>query len=379
MKFTVMTLFPEMIDRALQESVIGRARERGLFSLTCMNIRDYSTDKHRRVDDYPFGGGSGMVMQCQPIYDCFKALCQNNSERPHTVYLSPRGTVLTQQKAKELSRLPHLAILCGHYEGVDQRVLDEIIDEEISIGDYVLTGGELPACVLIDCVARMLPGVLASEDSFTEESHFSGLLEHPQYTQPRVWHGKEVPPVLTEGNHRLIDQWKRQEAIAVTEKMRPDLIRRPIPDGKRLRFLTPEDEQLFIEMAEEFYQTPGVLHAIPTAHHAETFRRIMEQDPYVNAYLIRYNREIAGYCLLSHTYSNEAGGLTVWIEELYTLPAFRGHRLGQRALREILTLYKDKAKRFRLEINPGHFGAKKIYGPLGFQMFGYQQMVREDN
>lgn len=209
MKFTVMTLFPDMVDRILGESIIGRARKNNIISVDCVDIRDYSTDKHRRVDDYPFGGGGGMVMRCQPIYACYQSVVHKNGEKPYTVYVSPRGSVLTQKKAKELSALPHLAVLCGHYEGVDQRVLDEIIDEEISIGDYVLTGGELPACVLIDCISRMLPGVLAEESSYTEESHYNGLLEHPQYTQPRIWNNKEVPTLLTEGNHRLIERWKK--------------------------------------------------------------------------------------------------------------------------------------------------------------------------
>ena len=264
MKFTVMTLFPDMVDRILSESIIGRARKNNIISVECIDIRDFSTDKHRRVDDYPFGGGGGMVMRCQPIYDCYQSVVAKSEEKPYTVYVSPRGSVLTQKKAKELSALPHLAVLCGHYEGVDQRVLDEIVDEEISIGDYVLTGGELPACVLIDSISRMLPGVLSEESSYTEESHYNGLLEHPQYTQPRIWNGKEVPALLTEGNHRLIEKWKKEQSIALTQKMRPDLVQSPIPDNKRLRFFTPEDHDDFISMCTAFYSTPGVLHTIPS-------------------------------------------------------------------------------------------------------------------
>ncbi len=377
MKFTVMTLFPEMVDNILQESIIGRARKNGILDIDCRNIRDYSADKHRRVDDYPFGGGGGMIMQCQPIYDCYQDIAKAAEERPYTVYVSPRGSVLNQKKAKELSALPHLCILCGHYEGVDQRVLDEIVDEEISIGDYVLTGGELPACVLIDCVARMLPGVLAEESSYTNESHYNGLLEHPQYTLPRVWKEREVPALLTEGNHRLMEQWKLEQSVALTKKMRPDLIRRPLPDNKRLRFLQEEDRALYTEMASAFYNTPGVLHTIPEENIQKTFDGILSGDPYINAYMIQFEKKPAGYCLISHTWSQEGGGLTVWIEELYVRPEFRGHKLAEKALRELFTLYKDTAARFRLEVTEDNKIAKKIYYKLGFKMLNYQQMIKE--
>ncbi len=377
MKFTVMTLFPEMVEKTLSTSIIGRAQEKGLLCVSCVNIRDYSKDKHRRTDDYPFGGGSGMVMQCQPIYDCYQAILQKNPPKPHTVYLSPRGAVLTQKKALELSKMEHLALLCGHYEGVDQRVLDEIVDEEISIGDYVLTGGELPACVLIDCVSRMLPGVLAEEASYTEESHFQGLLEHPQYTQPRVWQAREVPEVLTTGNHRLIRQWKKEQSILWTQRMRPDLMRRPIPSEKRLRFVTPEDRALLLKMMEDFFAGPGVLYTPSAESREKTFQRILDQDPYINAYLILFEKKVAGYCLLSHTYSNEVGGLTVWIEEVYIHPDFRGHHLADKALREILAIYQSKAARFRLEVTPDNQIAKRIYRRLGFSALDYQQMVKE--
>ncbi len=372
-----MTLFPEMVDRILNESIIGRARKNNIISVDCVDIRNYSTDKHRRVDDYPFGGGGGMVMQCQPIYDCYQDIAKESGEKPYTVYVSPRGSVLTQKKAKELSTLPHLAILCGHYEGVDQRVLDEIVDEEISIGDYVLTGGELPACVLVDCVSRMLPGVLAEESSYEEESHYNGLLEHPQYTQPRCWMEREVPAVLTEGNHRLIKKWKLEESIKITKKMRPDLIRRPVPDGKRLRFMTAEDREPLLQMMDEFYHTPGVLHQIPTNHFEKTFQQIIDGDPFINAYIIQFERKTAGYCLLSHTYSNEAGGFTVWIEEIYISPDFRGHKLADKALREIFALYGDTAERYRLEVTADNKTAKKIYHRLGFKSLDYQQMIKE--
>ncbi|MBQ7094941.1 MAG: tRNA (guanosine(37)-N1)-methyltransferase TrmD [Clostridia bacterium] len=377
MKFSIMTLFPEMVDNILKESIIGRARQKGLIEIDCLHIRNYTEDRHRRVDDYPFGGGSGMVMQCQPIYDCYQEVLKRNDQRPHTVYVSPRGKVLTQKKAKELSKLPHLTILCGHYEGVDQRILDEIVDEEISIGDYVLTGGELPACVLIDCISRMIPGVLAEESSFTEESHYRGLLEHPQYTQPRIWKEREVPAVLTEGNHRLIEKWKLEESIAITERMRPDLSIHAVPSGKRIRYFEETDRALFCQMAEAFYNTPGVLHQIPRKHIEDTFQKLLDRDPYVGGYMIRFEQKDAGYCLLSFTNSNEGGGLTVWIEELYVRPEFRGHKLAEKTLRELFDLYQDKAARYRLEVTADNKVAKKIYHKLGFKMLDYQQMIKE--
>ena len=225
MRIDILTLFPEMCLSVLNESIIGRARESGNVTIECRNIRDYTLDKHNRVDDAPYGGGTGMIMQTQPIYDCFESLCSELGTRPHLVYMSPKGKVLTQAKAKELSQLENIAILCGHYEGVDERVLEEIVDEEISIGDYVITGGELPALILADCISRMLPGVLPNEDAYTLESHYSGLLEYPQYTRPFEWHGKTVPEVLISGHHANIQKWQREKSLEVTLAKRPDLLR----------------------------------------------------------------------------------------------------------------------------------------------------------
>ncbi|MBR6701529.1 MAG: tRNA (guanosine(37)-N1)-methyltransferase TrmD [Clostridia bacterium] len=225
MRIDILTLFPEMCLSVLNESIIGRARESGAVTIECRNIRDYTLDRHNRVDDAPYGGGTGMIMQTQPIYDCFESLCSELGTRPHLVYMSPKGKVLTQAKAKELSQLENIAILCGHYEGVDERVLEEIVDEEISIGDYVITGGELPALILADCISRMLPGVLPNEDAYTLESHYSGLLEYPQYTRPYEWHGKTVPEVLISGHHANIQKWQREKSLEVTLAKRPDLLR----------------------------------------------------------------------------------------------------------------------------------------------------------
>lgn len=223
MRINIATLFPELCEAVLSESIIGRARKQGHLEVTCWNIRDYTLDKHRRVDDIPYGGGRGMVMQADPIYRCYEAVCTQIGTKPHSIYMSPKGTVLTQQKALELSQKSDLFLLCGHYEGIDQRILDTMIDEEISIGDYVLTGGELPALVLTDAVARMCPGVLPDAVCFEEESHFHGLLEYPQYTRPEVWHDLAVPPVLLSGHHKNIADWRFSQSLQVTKKQRPDL------------------------------------------------------------------------------------------------------------------------------------------------------------
>ena len=246
MRIDILTLFPEMCESVLSESIIGRAREKKCVEIHCRQIRCFSTDKHNRVDDAPYGGGMGMIMQPQPIYDCFTALCEEIGERPYLVYMSPQGKTLTQEKVKELSKLSNLAILCGHYEGVDERVLEEIVDEEISVGDYVLTGGELPALIVADSVSRMLPGVLSDETCFTDESHFSGLLEYPQYTRPPVWHERAVPEVLLSGNHAKIERFRRKKAFERALKKRPEMLDCFVP--------TKEDEKLLEEMCEEISQ-----------------------------------------------------------------------------------------------------------------------------
>ena len=237
MRIDILTLFPEMCETVLGESIIGRARENGLVEINCTNIRDFSKDKHNRVDDAPYGGGMGMVMQTQPIYDCYESLCNEIGKKPKLIYMSPQGRVLTQDKVKELAKEENIAILCGHYEGVDERVIEEIVDEEISIGDYVLTGGELPALILADSISRMLPGVLANEEAFSEESHFSSLLEYPQYTRPPEWRGKKVPDVLLSGHHGNIEKWRRQQSLKRTKERRPDMLESAELDKKDKKFL----------------------------------------------------------------------------------------------------------------------------------------------
>lgn len=230
MRFDIMTLFPELVERVLGESIIGRAQKSGACTVKTHNIRDYSEDKHRRVDDTPYGGGMGMLMAAPPIYNCYcgvlaDQLTAGYDGRRRVVYLSPAGRVLTQAVAEELAtRYDNLILLCGHYEGVDRRIVDEIVDEEISIGNYVLTGGEIPACILVDCVARLTDGVLSAAECHENESISSGLLEYPQYTRPVDYHGMQVPPVLLSGDHKKIEAWRYEAALTLTREKRPDLL-----------------------------------------------------------------------------------------------------------------------------------------------------------
>mgnify|MGYP003226825171 CR=1 FL=1 len=219
MRIDILTLFPDMCRGVLNESIIGRARSAGKVEINCVDIRDYTLDKHRRVDDKPYGGGMGMIMQAQPIYDCFNALCDEIGEKPHLLYMTPQGKTLTQSRVKELAKLDNIAILCGHYEGIDERVIEELQPEEISVGDYVLTGGELPALIVADSVSRMLPGVLSDDECFEEESHFNSLLEYPS-----EWHGKTVPDVLLSGHHQNVDKWRRERSLERTYYRRPDML-----------------------------------------------------------------------------------------------------------------------------------------------------------
>ena len=230
MRFDIMTLFPDLVRTVLDESIIGRAQKNGAIEVNTFNIRDYTADKHHRVDDTPYGGGKGMLMMAPPIYACYEAILRAQEAdgftgRRRVIYLSPQGTVLNQKKAEELARnYDNLILLCGHYEGVDHRIVEEIVEEEISIGDFVLTGGEIPACILTDCVARLLPGVLADAECFEKESFSSGKLEYPQYTRPYEFRGRRVPEILLSGHHAKIDAWRDGQASAVTLERRPDLL-----------------------------------------------------------------------------------------------------------------------------------------------------------
>ena len=231
MRFDIMTLFPDLVTTVLGESIIGRAQKSGAIEVRTYNIRDYSEDKHRRVDDTPYGGGKGMLMMAPPIYNCYRAILEQQAaegfvaKNRRVIYLSPMGKVLTQARASALaSEYDNLILLCGHYEGVDRRIVDEIVDEEISIGDYILTGGEIPACILTDCVARLIDGVLADAECHEKESISSGLLEYPQYTRPYEFHGVKVPDILISGHHENIDRWRAEQARSLTEELRPDLL-----------------------------------------------------------------------------------------------------------------------------------------------------------
>lgn len=236
MKITILTIFPEMFDSVLRASILGRAREQGLLDVRCVDIRPFSDRKHKNTDDYPFGGGAGMVMLAQPIIDAMASVT-GEGFRGRRIYLGPRGTTLTTAKARQLAQEEELVLLCGHYEGVDQRALDLCVDEEISIGDYILTGGELAAMVLTDCVARFIPGVLGSAESPEEESFSDGLLEYPQYTRPRELYGLEVPEVLLSGDHAKIRAWRRQESLRATKRFRPDLLEKADLTDKERRML----------------------------------------------------------------------------------------------------------------------------------------------
>lgn len=237
MRIDILTLFPEMCERVLNESIIGRARRSGKVEIVCTNIRDFSGNKHNKVDDTPYGGGMGMVMAAEPIYNCYKSLYNDNEQKPHLIYMSPKGETFTQKKAVELSKKDRIVLLCGHYEGIDQRVIDEIVDEELSLGDYVLTGGELPALTVADAVCRMLPGVLSDDLCFEEESHFAGLLEYPQYTKPAIWREQSVPEVLLSGNHAKINDWRKIQSILLTLSKRPDMLKREDLSEKDLKLL----------------------------------------------------------------------------------------------------------------------------------------------
>ena len=223
MNIDIATLFPEMLENYLSQSIVGRARAKDIFTVKCHDIRAYTKDKHRRVDDTPYSEQKGMLMQCDPIFNCYEAVTEGH-EKPHVIYMSPQGKTLTQQRCRELAAMDNIFILCGHYEGVDERIIETLVDEEISIGDYVLTGGELPALVLVDAVVRMLDGTLSQPDCYEDESHYNGLLEYPQYTRPEVWHDMRVPEILLSGHHANIKKWRHEQALIITAKKRPELL-----------------------------------------------------------------------------------------------------------------------------------------------------------
>ena len=249
MRIDIMTLFPDTVGDMMNESILGRAQERDLIRIEAWQIRDYTTNKQNQVDDYPYGGGSGAVMQADPLFNCWRAICDEVGGPVHTIYLSPCGITFNQHHARRLrDNYENLILVCGHYEGIDQRFIDECVDEEISIGDFVLTGGELPAMCIADAVCRLVPGVLGDEECFTDESHWDGTLEYPQYSRPAEWHGLHVPEILRSGNHQAVDSWRRKQSLYRTYERRPDMYR-------KLRFETKQERKLLREMEEEYGQT----------------------------------------------------------------------------------------------------------------------------
>jgi len=243
MEIDILTLFPQAVEAMLHESILGRAVEAGVLRITAHQIRDYTKNKQMQVDDYPYGGGMGMMMQADPLYHCWKHVCDEAGERVHTIFMSPAGAVFDQSHARRLrANYRRLILVCGHYEGIDQRFIDECVDEEISLGDFVLTGGEIPAMAITDAVCRMVPGVLSSEECFTGESHWDGLLEFPQYSRPEVWHDRAAPPILLSGHHANIGKWRRKQMLKRTLERRPDLMAG--------RVLDKQDEKLLQELRE---------------------------------------------------------------------------------------------------------------------------------
>ena len=237
MRFYIMTLFPEMVMQGLSTSIIGRAMEKEILSIEAVNIRDYAFNKHNSVDDYPYGGGAGMLMQAEPVYQAYQALRTKIEKKPRVVYLSPQGKTFDQKMAEEFAEEEELVLLCGHYEGIDERVLEEIVTDYVSIGDYILTGGELPAMIMVDAVSRLVPGVLHNDVSAEFESFQDNLLEYPQYSRPEVWHDKQVPGILLSGHHANIEKWRREQSLIRTAKLRPDLLRKArLTDEERARF-----------------------------------------------------------------------------------------------------------------------------------------------
>lgn len=244
MRIDILTLFPDTVGDMMNESILGRAQERGYIRIEAHQIRDYTTNKQNQVDDYPYGGGRGAIMQADPLYQCWCHVCDEAGGPVHTIFLTPCGHTYTQADAKRLSQLDNIVLVCGHYEGVDQRFIDECVDEEISIGDFVLTGGEIPAMAIADSVCRLVPGVLPDAECFEDESHWDGTLEYPQYSRPAVWHGREVPPILVSGDHAKVARWRRKQSLLRTRERRPDMY-------KKLKLDSKEDKKILREIADD--------------------------------------------------------------------------------------------------------------------------------
>ena len=295
MQFHILTLFPEMVENGLQTSILGRAIQKGLIGIHAVNIRDYTQDKHNKVDDYPYGGGAGMLMQAQPVYDAWKAVAKpEEGKKPvRVLYMSPQGKTFSQEMAKELAQEEELIFLCGHYEGIDERVIEEIVTDPVSIGDYVLTGGELPAMVMIDAISRMVPGVLKNEDSGVTESFQENLLEYPQYTRPEIWEGKKVPDILLSGDHARIDKWRLEKSEERTKILRPDLYEKYDLPGRALEYLL-KDKMLHMDMIEDIRRGKADILAVREDG-------VLTKDRSGGVYRITAKTKDAGERLLSST------------------------------------------------------------------------------
>lgn len=293
MRFHILTLFPEMVLGGLKTSILGRACEKGMISLDAVNIRDYTADKHKKVDDYPYGGGAGMLMQAQPVYDAWRAAVKKCGGRPRVIYVTPQGSVFHQEMARELAKEEELIFLCGHYEGIDERVLDEIVTDYVSIGDYVLTGGELPAMVMIDAISRMVPGVLKNDKSGELESFHENLLEYPQYTRPEVWNDKRVPEILLSGDHAGVEKWRKERSIEKTVRYRPDLYQKYDMAGRALEYLK-KTKVLHMDMIENIRRGQAEMIAVREDG-------VLLKDAASGIYMVTAQNKDAGERLLSET------------------------------------------------------------------------------
>ena len=351
MNFHVLTLFPEMIEQGMHTSIIGRAIAGGYLSIDAINIRDYAFNKHQKVDDYPYGGGAGMLMQAEPVYLAYESVQKKLGYRPRVVYLTPQGEVFRQTMAKELAKEKDLVFLCGHYEGIDERVLDEIVTDYVSIGDYVLTGGELPAMVMMDSISRMVPGVLSNQESGETESFAENLLEYPQYSRPEEWHGQKVPPVLLSGHHANIEAWRREQSILRTAKRRPDLLKKADLTNKEW-----SQVRQFMKTSDFYYDLPKELIAQDPLEDRSS-SRLLHLSMQDGSFEHRHFTDILDYL--------HKGDCLV-INDTKVIPArLYGHKEETGAVIEILLLKRRENDIWECLVKPGKKarpGAKITFG-----------------
>jgi len=408
LKIDIMTLFPDMIEAVLGESIIGRARKKGAVEIRCHQIRDYTTNRQRQVDDYPYGGGQGAVLQAQPLHDCWKRLCEEAGGPVHTIYLSPAGKVFTQQDARRLrDNYEHLILVCGHYEGVDERFVEACADEEISMGDYVLTGGEIPAMALADAVCRLVPGVLSEETCFTDESHWDGLLEYPQYSRPEVWNGRRVPEVLLSGNHAEVARWRRRQQLVRTAARRPDLFenrtlseadaaiwaeaeadlaRPPLPEELHCRPMTEADLPEVLEISREaqaFLHEQGADQWQDAYPNEAAFLADMDRG---EAYVLACGGRVLAFFSLSGRPEKAYDAITdgKWSDDLpycvlhraAVAAAYRGTGLADRLVAEAEALTRSMGrKRLRVDTHKKNKPMQRLLARHGFRYRGNVAVV----